>query len=225
VPADDVSSAPIRGPGSSLDRPESLRIGAVVSARDGDCGELLRLVIDPLAQKLTHLVVAPRHRQGLGRLVPVELVEEGGDDQIRLSCTVAEFHALDEANDVQFLPGDSDPFGYGPNAAIWPYYSIAMSPTGEHHSPILVDRVPLGEVEIRRGDAVHATDGRIGSVQGLVVDPTDRHVTHVLLQEGHLWGRKQVAIPIGAASRVGEEIRVALSKREVEDLPPIELLT
>ena len=42
-------------------------------------------------------------------------------------------------------------------------------------------------------------DGPIGRVQGLVVDPTDHHVTHVLLAKGHLWGEKEVAIPIGAA--------------------------
>jgi hypothetical protein len=49
---------------------------------------------------------------------------------------------------------------------------------------------PLNEVEVRRGEHVHATDGDIGRVQGLVIDPSDHHVTHVLLQEGHLWGRR-----------------------------------
>ena len=49
--------------------------------------------------------------------------------------------------------------------------------------------------------AVHATDGEIGKVEGLVVEPAHGHVTHVLLQEGHLWGRKEVAIPIGAVEQ------------------------
>jgi sporulation protein YlmC with PRC-barrel domain len=70
---------------------------------------------------------------------------------------------------------------------------------------------------------VHATDGEIGSVQGLVIDPKDHHVTHVLLKEGHLWGRKQVAIPIGAASRVSDEVRVGMTRQQVEDLPPVDL--
>ena len=59
---------------------------------------------------------------------------------------------------------------------------------------------------------VHASDGEIGKVEGLVVDPAHGHVTHVLLQEGHLWGRKQVAIPIGAVERLGEGIAVNLTK-------------
>jgi hypothetical protein len=45
----------------------------------------------------------------------------------------------------------------------------------------------------------------------------------VILQEGHVWGRKQVAIPIGAANRSGGEIRVDLSKDEIEALPPVTL--
>ena len=87
---------------------------------------------------------------------------------------------------------------------------------------ITYDRVPLGEVEVRRGDPVEATDGRIGHIQGLVVDPGDHQVTHVLLQEGHLWGRKDVAIPIKAVSRVGDTIRLNISKHEVQDLPPVD---
>jgi hypothetical protein len=39
------------------------------------------------------------------------------------------------------------------------------------------DAVPLDEVEVRRGEAVHATDGHIGKVQGLVIDPDSYHVT------------------------------------------------
>jgi hypothetical protein len=36
---------------------------------------------------------------------------------------------------------------------------------------ITYDTVPLGEVAVRRGDHVHATDGDIGQVQGLVIEP------------------------------------------------------
>ena len=88
---------------------------------------------------------------------------------------------------------------------------------------MFTDRVPPGEVDIRRGDPVHATDGLIGAVHGLVIDPADDHVTHVILQEGHMWGRKQVAIPIGATNRVGDETRVDLTKDEIEALPPVSI--
>jgi len=44
-------------------------------------------------------------------------------------------------------------------------------------------------------------------------------VTHVLLQEGHLWGRKEVSIPISAVTGVDAGIRLNITKKQVEDLP------
>ncbi len=88
---------------------------------------------------------------------------------------------------------------------------------------VTYDTVPLGEVAVRRGEHVHATDGDIGQVQGLVIDPRNHHVTHVLLQEGHLWGRKEVAIPISAVAGVDDGIRLNITKHEVQDLPPVDI--
>ena len=64
-------------------------------------------------------------------------------------------------------------------------------------------------------------DGEIGKVDGFAVDPEDHKVTHVLLREGHLWGRKKVAIPISSVTAVDEGIRLDLTKQQVEDLPPL----
>jgi sporulation protein YlmC with PRC-barrel domain len=206
----------------SASKGETFRIGAHVDATDGRCGHVTRVIFDPVAESLTHLVVEPGHHEELARLVPVDLVSTVEDDVIRLSCTKKQFEQLDDAEDIQFLPADATATGYGAHASAWPYYGLGM-PLGHHTDPMFVDRVPLGEVGIRRGDPVHASDGWIGAVQGLVIDPADHHVTHVILQEGHVWGRKQVAIPIGAANRVGDEIRVDLTKDEIEALPPVSL--
>jgi len=43
-------------------------IGSEVACSDGVCGDLRRVVIDPVARAVTHLVVEPRHRAG-GHLV------------------------------------------------------------------------------------------------------------------------------------------------------------
>jgi sporulation protein YlmC with PRC-barrel domain len=74
---------------------------------------------------------------------------------------------------------------------------------------------------VQRGESVHALDGEIGKVQGFLVDPDDNRVTHVLLQEGHLWGRKEVSIPISAVTGVDAGIRLNITKKQVEDLPPV----
>jgi sporulation protein YlmC with PRC-barrel domain len=204
------------------------RIGAEVSCADGICGRMSRVVVDPVAQSVTHLVVEPEHRQGLGRLVPVDLaaVAAGG---IRLDCTIAEFDRLDSAEETQFVPGTRGYEVYGPEQVLsWPYYRrgdtvMDTDLEGKVSQTVTVDTIPRGEVAVRRGAHVQASDGAIGHVEGLVIDPGNDHVTHVLLQEGHLWGRKQVAIPISAVSGVGSEITLSISKQEVEDLPPVNI--
>ena len=51
-------------------------IGAHVSCSDGACGKLNRVVLDPVARILTHLVVQPRAAIERARLVPIELVRQ-----------------------------------------------------------------------------------------------------------------------------------------------------
>ncbi len=192
-------------------------IGAEAACTDGVCGQVSRVVVDPVAKAVTHLVVEPKHRVGLGRLVPLDLIEVT-TGQIRLRCTTEEFERLEAAEETQFLPGSEGLPGYGPDEVLaWPYYGGNASP------PVTFDTMPLGEVALRRGEQVHATDGPIGHIQGLIIDAATRHVTHVLLQEGHLWGRKEVAIPISAVTTVDDGghggIRLQISKQDVEDLP------
>jgi hypothetical protein len=48
-------------------------------------------------------------------------------------------------------------------------------------------------------------------------------VTHVLLDEGLLWGKKRVAIPFSAVTGVDDGVALNLTKDEVGDLPPVDL--
>ena len=202
--------------------PTSFTIGADASCTDGACGEVSRVVVDPVARAVTHLVVEPAHWRGSGRLVPLDLVD-ATTGEVRLRCTLAEFEDLDPAEETQFLPGAPGYPGYDPEQVLsMPYYGIGMG-GGDVPVAVTYDAVPLDEVEVCRGEHVHATDGRIGKVQGLVIDPDSHHVTHVLLQEGHLWGRKEVAIPISAVTGVDDGIRLNITKQQVQDLPPVDI--
>jgi sporulation protein YlmC with PRC-barrel domain len=204
-------------------------IGADASCSDGICGVVSRVVVDPVARVVTHLVVEPKGRQGLARLVPVDLADTSAG-QLQLHCTMAEFDDLDFAEETQFVPGSSGYAAYGPQQVLaWPYSSLGgVSVQGDMvpgvSQTITYDTIPLGEVAVRRGERVHATDGTIGKVEGLVIDPRNHHVTHVLLQEGHLWGRKDVAIPISAVAAVDDDgIRLSVTKHDVQELPPVDI--
>lgn len=210
-------------------------IGAKVSCRSGLCGKLTRVIIDPIARTLTHLVVEPRAGE-LGRLIPLRLVEGATPDQIDLACTLEEFDRYEPSKDTDYFPMDdsygsyydgySRGYGYGSGqASFWPYYGYGGLGYGWGWGPesVTYEAIPDGEVTIRRGDPVHATDGDVGKVEGLVVGTANGHITHVLLQEGHLWGKKDVAIPIRSVTRVGGVVQVGLSKDELDNLPEIDI--
>jgi sporulation protein YlmC with PRC-barrel domain len=73
------------------------------------------------------------------------------------------------------------------------------------------------------GTNAQITKGAV-QVQGLVVEPGGRHVTHVLLQKEHMPGRKEVAIPISAVTKIGPLlIHLSLTKHQVKDLPPVDI--
>jgi sporulation protein YlmC with PRC-barrel domain len=216
------------------------RIGADASCSDGACGQVSRIIVNPVTREVTHLVVDQKHRNGPGRLVPVGIVD-ATTGQIRLHCTLAEFQALRPAQETEVVP-DLDPTGPhdshslpGVNVLPLPLGVFGMSGAaevrrdlgpGRPETPqeVTVDSVPFGEVDIRRELTVCATDGEIGQVQGLVVEPGGHYVTHVLLQEGHTWGRKEVAVPIDAVTKLGTLlIHLSLTKRQVKDLPSVDI--
>jgi sporulation protein YlmC with PRC-barrel domain len=204
---------------------EQFTIGAEASCSDGTRGSVTRVIVDPVAEAITHLVVEPGHRKAQARIVPLSLVDVT-DGQVKIRCARAEFDKLDPAEEIRFLPGANDYPGYGAGqVGYWPHYGLGGGPMSgaEITQTIAYDAVPPGEVDVRRGDPVQATDGDIGRVHGLVIDRASGHVTHVLLQEGHLWGRKEVTIPISAVTSTGDGIQLSLSKQQVKDLPPVDV--
>jgi len=176
------------------------------------------------------LVVQPKHWPGLGRLVPLDLVAAATPKEVRLRCTRAEFDELGFVEDAHFAPGTSlDQYaGYSAEQMLMlPYYSRVvgddMPQTREEEPAGAYGSLPPGEVGVRREESVYATDGEIGRVEGLVIDPGNHHVSHVLLQEGHLFGRREVAIPIGAVAGVVDGVQLNITKQQVENLPPVNI--
>jgi hypothetical protein len=233
----------------------SYTIGSDVTCDNEKCGQLSRVIVEPIDRVLTHLVVEPKHGRNSGCLVPIGLVDSSADQagpatagataedgrqsigEIRLTCTKAEFDALEAAEETKLAGGGDEEWRYEQDQIAAHHDGlglrggIGVGPGGLGNAPlthagsgfVTHDRVPPGEVQLRGGEHVQAVDGAIGRVHGLAADRVDHHVTHVLLDKGHLWGHKTVAIPIEAIADVDEGVRVNLTKAEVRDLPPIHL--
>jgi sporulation protein YlmC with PRC-barrel domain len=216
-----------------------LEIGDRVRCTDGVYGELADVVIDPLEKRVTHLVVRPEQDEGARRLVPIRLAKGRGDEQreIGLECTLDEAQGFESVHEAAYLrlgesPAEDPDWDVGVEDVLaMPYYTdlgysgMDVGPyPGDLDSRVtrFYDRVPKGEVEVRRTSAVVSADGHsLGEVDGFVVD-ADEHITHFVLERGHLWGRKEVTLPIGAVARVeSDAVHVALTKDEVGALPAV----
>ena len=203
----------------------TLVIGNEALCSDGYRGEVRAVVIDPSARTVTHIVVEPDGRVGLARLVPLDLVD-AASGQIRLRCTETEFKSLDAAEETlaEFAVGQTVPV-----QLLAPGWRGTGEPS-EDGSEILripeketIDVVPEGEVEEHGGDHVHATDGDIGQVRAFRIDPGSGQLTHLLLKEGHAWGRKDVAIPFDKVAGFDGGITLTVTKQQVRDLAAVDI--
>ncbi len=102
------------------------------------------------------------------------------------------------------------------NAYYWPY----VSPERTVRVSVEYQQIPPGEVVVCRGTRVEATDGYVGHVDEFVVNPENGHITHLVMREGHLWGQKDVIIPLSAMGDTREDIVfLKLDKHQIESLP------
>ncbi len=211
-----------------------LELETPVRCTDGAFGALADLVIDPTSHRVTHLVVRPGDSQVMvgSRLVPIERVRTGEpNEEIELGCTVEEMAGFEPVQEFTYLrldgfPVDDPDWDVGiANVLAMPFYG----PGGElgaigydAEAGMTYDRVPKDEVEIRRASEVISSDGHsLGHVEAFIVDQ-DGQVTHFVLERGHLWGRRDVTIPIGAIARFETDVvTLSLSKDDVGELPTV----
>src|SRR3954447_6499362 len=213
-----------------------LDLGSPVRCADGHYGELGDVVLEPATKRVTHLVVVPHDRPIDARLVPIALLraEEPGPD-VHLSGTVEDVERLDALRESAYLrfgeepePGAEWDMGIERTDAlpfVTPAYDISgMTPVDpDPHVMVSYDRVPKGEVELRRKSTVASSDGHlVGHVDALIVDDQGGQLTHVVLEHGHLWGKREVSIPIADVAGVrSDEIVLGLTKDEVGALEQV----
>jgi len=181
-------------------------VDADVKCVDGLCGRSAGVIIGQRNQ-VTHIIIKPSY--GLERLAPVDKVAETSPAVIHLRCTVDEVEQMDNFIEQEYV-------------MIWP--DAFMWVPAPQMIPVPHRLIPKGELAIERGSNVEAADGHAGKVDELIVDPADEHITHLVLREGHLWGQKDVTIPVSGIDRIEDDtIYLKLDKHTIESLPSVPL--
>jgi uncharacterized membrane protein len=197
-----------------------ININAKIECADGSCGQCLTLIVDRETRKVTHLVIEDETlpQKPYQRLVPVDQVAAADKDLIRLGCTRDEVARMEPFIQTHYIQKTELSYavwqgGEGPPDA---------STVGASYSTYEEEQVPEGAVAIRPGMEVEAADGHAGTAGELVVDPQSAEITHFVLREGHLWGKKEVTLPIAAVERVaGDRVYLKLDKLAIGQLPAV----
>jgi hypothetical protein len=150
-------------------------------------------------------------------------------EPVSLGCTAEELGRLESVQGYAYLPVDERP---APDAQ-WDVgvEDVVMMPTYqgadlgvytadiEPNVGVTYDRVPKGEVELRRTSAVVSSDGHdLGTVHSVAVD--GGAIGHVSVERGHLWWKGLVSVPIeSVAALETNAVTLGLTKDAFSKLP------
>lgn len=211
---------------------KEIPLDATVTCLDGECGKSSHVIIEKNSQQVTHLVVkSSNFLESHKYLVPIQTVLTTTHNSIELCCTKKELAAMPPFTEMRFLNPNTakyEPLENFDGEAIYESSSYLMWSDPLYLEPLYGDTltmpmeaelIPDGEIAIHRGASIEATDGHIGKVEEFLIDPEDKHLTHLVLQEGHFWHKKELTLPISAIARMDEEyIYLKLDKQTVKSL-------
>jgi sporulation protein YlmC with PRC-barrel domain len=193
-----------------------------VYASDGEVGRSTAIIFDPATQQVTHFVALV---EGSEYLVPIDAIAKSSPVFIRLSWSREELsHAepftkvvpMDDAQMAVLAAEMTAPSSMGPYAspdATYMAETLANSTMRE-------EQVPANELTIHLDAQVEATDGSAGQVEEFIIDGQTSRISHLVLRQGHLWGQRDVSVPMEQVDRVENDvIYLKLDKKAIGQLP------
>ena len=190
---------------------------AKVHCSDGAAGRSTYVIGNPINHQITHLVVKSNRPPFHEYLVPVDQVEETTPDLIKLKCTRNDLNQMEPFEYEEYTRTEY------PNYPAWTY---VVPPEGEYYEqvvdyvPMKRQNIPQGELAVRRGARVEATDGYVGQVDELLIDSNTMQVTHLVLLTRHIFKQREITIPVSQIDYVDEDtIYLKLDRQSVEALP------
>lgn len=189
-----------------------------VHCTDGLCGRSTHIILNPVTEQVSHLVIKEKQSPGIERLVSVKLVANTADEVVLLSCTKEDFAKLERFNQPDFIYTDVPQHATDPSLTLlWPFVVPVKRIVDDK-----IRRIPPGELAVRRGARVRATDGWVGRVDEFIVGPVSGNITHLVLREGHPWKEKDVTIPVDQIDHIKEKtVYLKIDKNTIASMPSV----
>lgn len=200
---------------------------AKVICKDGEFGSVKELLIDPLKERVTHIVIENKHK-GLQMIVPTDILDYSTDSVVTIDKTAVELDNYPPflvhefinvpANDANFAYWGADPT-MTHSYTMFPYVMHEGSPVVE----VTREDIPTGEFKLKKGMAVTNRSGKtLGHVDELIVDEVNEFISHIVMRTGHIFGTKEVVVPnINIVSFDKSAVVLSIDEDEIDSLPEV----
>jgi sporulation protein YlmC with PRC-barrel domain len=190
---------------------------ARVHCSDGPAGRSTYVIGNPVNRQITHLVVKSNRPPFKEYLVPIDQVEETAPDLIKLKCTRNDLDKMEPFEYEELVPTTVPHYRSLPSTT----QTLGVIPEEVvTYIPVKSDNIPQGELAVRRGARVEATDGYVGQVDELLINSNTMQVTHLVLLERHIFRQREITIPVSQIDHVYEDtVYLKLDQQSVEKLP------
>jgi uncharacterized membrane protein len=186
-----------------------------VECTDGRGGKSVSLIVHPTELRVTHIIVSDTSFPPVERMVLVEHISDTSPEMIQLNCTKHMLANMERFIERHYIKSNQDE---EPQSYMQPY----ATPVESGYIRIEEHHVPPGELEVKRGTRVSASDGEIGEIGELLLDPDSGKITHLILLKGHVWGDTEISLPLSAIDHVAEDtVYLKLDKKAIQSLPAV----
>lgn len=197
-----------------------LRRGTSIATTDGSFGTLADVVVDPITDEVTHLVISPHGDLQQSRVVPMWLTNET-DDGIRVELDERHVKELQRHLAEDFLrstvtPKQTEHEVRFKSVLCHPYFADPL------HEPVATEdhrRIPMEDFDITFGSEVVSTNDRtLGRVVGSLV--ADDHVYAIVVRSGLARFAHDVVVPVDAVSEViMSMVLLDIDRHQFKELP------
>jgi hypothetical protein len=195
-----------------------ISLNVAVHCVDGFGGRSTHIILNPITQIVSHIVVAEKKAPHIERLVLIDWIKTTTPDLILLDCRRDQLSQMERFVMTEFLRLETtDRYSIG-----YPYMSPSQVYKPKKTVSIEVENISIEEVAVHQGARIEACDGPIGVLEAVQIDPSDGRITHMRLRIGPIWEHRAVIVSAAEIQRIEERtIYLKLARAAVADLAAV----
>jgi uncharacterized protein YrrD len=202
----------------------NLEIGADVLGPDGKLGTLTQIVIEPLGERVTHVIVERGGLHPWVKVVPTETLTHTENARVWTRLTLPEMEALpdylslSESGTAPAMPSDVPLADLHPVGLLWPSNVLGWYlPSHQSSTPAPPQaNLPPGTHGLKAGTEVHGRDGKVGHLDEVVYDQESGRATGMIIRKGFFFARELEA-PIDWVEAINDTIRLSVRRDEIPE--------